>query len=109
MTVSMGQEYYRSDTPNVGAIISSMWEGGKWTGVSNCDRILFLLLSDECMSVGCIASFHSLHAFYKCFYILLVFNKIINDTHKNVYEVNNEDKRNGRNEKGKKGRKRENK
>lgn len=107
MTVSMGHEYHRSDTPNVEAMISSVWEGGKWTGVSSCDHILFLLLRDECMSVGCIVSFHSLHAFYKCFYILLVFNKITSDTHKNVYKVNNEDKRNGKKEEMKKERKEE--
>lgn len=76
----MGHEYHRSDTLNVGAMISSVWEGGKRTDVSSYDHILFLLLSDECMSVGCIASFYRLHAFHRCFYILLVFNKIANDT-----------------------------
>lgn len=65
MIVSMGHEYHRSDTPNVGSMISSVWEGEKWTDVSSCDHILFLLLSDDCISVCCIASFYSLHAFYR--------------------------------------------
>lgn len=66
-------------------------------GVSRCDHGLFLLPSDG-VQVLIILLVFIVHVYFINAFILLIFNKLTNDTHANAYKINEESKRGGRKE-----------